>query len=190
MREAEQDNDRVLIGLALDGDDDAFRRIVQRYQRVVFACAFTMARDADDAADLCQEAFIRFHRNLRQYDASRPLKPYLLTITMNCTRNLLRKRSRMAWTDGEESAQLHRLADTRPSPEKRALKAERYHAVRQFVDALPTRLREVCSLFYLAERSCREIAGMLRMSETAVKVALHRARKRLLDSGIREWRTL
>lgn len=190
MAEAPQTNDRPLIAQALDGDDDAFRLIVQRYQRVVFACAFTMTRNPDDAADLCQETFIRFHRNLQQYDAERPLKPYLLTITMNCARNLLRRESRMAWADAEQDTVLEHLADHRPSPEKRAVKVERSTAVRQFIDALPTRLREVCSLFYLAERSCRDIAATLKMSESAVKVALHRARRRLLESGISEWRTI
>ncbi len=182
------DNDAQCVTRALDGDQDAFRDIVQRYHQLVYACALAVTRVPADAADASQETFIRFHRNLAQYDPSRPLKPYLLTIAVNCARNVVRKRRRLRFVD-EEHAGLQHVSDQRPTPKHEAVRAERLQAVREFIDGLPVRMREVCCLFYLAEKSCREIAGIKRMSETAVKVTLHRARKKLLNSGIREWRT-
>jgi len=148
----------------------------------------TVTRNSADAADVTQETFIRFHRNAVQFDPGRPLKPYLVTIAMNCARNVLRSRRRMATVDSTAEETVTHIADVRPTPEHEMARGERHHAIRMLVDSLPQRLREVCSLFYLGERSCAEIAGVLEMSESAVKVALHRARKKLAESGIREWR--
>jgi len=175
---------------ALAGDQDAFRDLVVRYQRLVFSCALTVTRNAADAADVTQETFIRFHRNAGQFDLSRPLKPYLVTIAMNCARNVLRSRSRSAVIESPTEANVTDVPDARPTPEHEMARGERRGAIRELVNSLPQRLREVCSLFYLGERSCAEIASILRISESAVKVALHRARKKLAESGIREWRTV
>ncbi|MBT3377570.1 MAG: sigma-70 family RNA polymerase sigma factor [Lentisphaerae bacterium] len=183
-------SDRDLVERARTGDQDAFRDLVVRYQRLVFSCALTVTRNSADAADVTQEAFIRFHRNAAQFDLNRPLKPYLVTIAMNCARNVLRKRSRTTAMELPSEPSLAHIPDTRPTPEREMARGERRGAIRSLINSLPQRLREVCSLFYLGERSCAEIAGILEMNESAVKVALHRARKKLVESGIREWRTV
>lgn len=183
-------DDRELVERVLSGDEDAFRDLVQQYQRLVFSCALTVTRNSADAADVTQETFIRFHRNASQFDRNRHLKPYLVTIAMNCARNVLRSRNRLAMVDAQTDATVADIPDTRPPPEHEMARGERHGAIRELINSLPQRLREVCSLFYLGERSCAEIANILEMSESAVKVALHRARKRLAESGIREWRTV
>jgi RNA polymerase sigma-70 factor (ECF subfamily) len=182
--------DAELIRAARAGDHEAFRELVRRYQRPVFACAWSIVRHAADAADVCQETFIRFHRNLDQCDSRRPLKPYLLTMACNCARNFRRDRdrSRQEMAGEEAAAAVQRVADCRPGPARQAMIGEKRAAVQRLVARLPETLRDVCSLFYLSGRDCREVAGLLSMSEAAVKVALHRARKRLLESGAREWR--
>ena len=73
------------------------------------------------------------------------------------------------------------------SPELSLIKGERNQAIRKLVNQLPGTLREVTSLFYLAGCSCKEVAEILEMTESAVKVALHRSRKRLFND-MQEWR--
>ena len=182
--------DADLVRAAQDGDSEAFRQLVQQYQRPVFACAWSVLRHSADAADACQETFIRFHRNLEQYDPRRPLKPYLLTIAFNCAKNFRRDRDRerQELTGEEAAVAMQRVADHRPNPARQVMTGEKHAAIQRLVGNLPETLRDVCRLFYLTDRNCREVAGILSMSETAVKVALHRARKRLLESGAREWR--
>jgi len=162
--------DEEIIQRVLQGDRAAYRLIVEQYQDVVFACALAVTRNDADAKDIAQEAFLRLYRHLAQVDPRRPLKPYLMRITVNCSRNLLAVREN--WEPlGETPA---------PSAPSDASASERAAAVRELVQRLPQTLREVCTLFYFAGHSCREIAEILRMSEPAVKVALHRARKKLL----------
>lgn len=189
MTQAPETTDAELVRRAMEGDDQAFRELVLRYQRLVFACAYAITRNHADAGDAAQEAFIRLHRHLEQFDARRPLKPYLLRIAANCSRNVLARRRRH---NEITQSNVDSHAAAAPSHNARAsiIQRERHEAVRQMITGLPHTLREVCSLFYLAECSCKEVGAILGMGESAVKVALHRARRRLLEHGIAELRAV
>ncbi|NQU37975.1 MAG: sigma-70 family RNA polymerase sigma factor [Actinobacteria bacterium] len=178
--------DRVAAEEALRGDASAFAALVERHQSAVFACAFGITGNREDAADATQETFLRLFRHLDQFDPERPLRPYLMTIALNCARSVRRKTH--PESGGEEGELIINLtASDSPGPGHALLAQERRHSVRQVIDALPAMLREVCVLFYLNGCSCRETAGILRTSEGAVRVALHRARERLQGSSLREW---
>ncbi len=166
--------DEAIVQQVLQGDRAAYRLIVERYQNTVFACARAVTGNDADAKDAAQEAFIRLYRHLAQFDPRRPLKPYLMRIAVNCSRNI--NGTRRGWEPLEETSEAVAPAD--------ATEPERHATVRELVERLPQTLREVCALFYFAEHSCKEVAEILQMSESAVKVALHRARKKLLN----DWR--
>ena len=173
--------DEAIVRRVLQGDTAAYRLIVERYQNVVFSCALAVTTNAADAQDAAQEAFIRLYRALNQFDLRRPLKPYLLRIAVNCSRTIVA--TRRHWQPLEEM-----IEPVEAVAEPVVLDNERRAAVRTLINRLPQTLREVCSLFYLADHSCREVAEILQMNESAVKVALHRARKKLLELGLNEWR--
>jgi RNA polymerase sigma-70 factor (ECF subfamily) len=172
------DDDAVLVARSRAGDPAAFRDLVVRHQGRVVACARAVLRNEADAADVAQEVFIRLHRHLAQVDPRRPLAPYLLRITVNRARDVLRQRRRHDEV-GDDLLAAH--PDRRPDPGESLMASELARRVRALVAELPLSMREVCSLFYLSECSCAEVASILGMSESAVKVALHRARKRLLS---------
>ena len=87
----ETQNDIALIKNAAKGSQESFRLIVLRYQQIVFAACYGITKNSTDAQDAAQETFIRFHKHIQQFDTSRPLKPWLLTIAMNCSRSLVKK---------------------------------------------------------------------------------------------------
>ncbi len=176
-------SDKELIISARKGSNEAFRHLVLRYQKVVFAASFGVTKNSADAEDAAQEAFIRFHKHIEQFDSSRPLKPWLLTIAMNCSRNLIKKNLRLQQNEAHKEEQA-----VASSPAANISTNEKHLAIRNLVSQLPDSLREVCSLFYLAQCTCKEIAGILQLSENAVKVNLHRSRKKLLENGIGQWR--
>jgi RNA polymerase sigma-70 factor (ECF subfamily) len=167
--------DETIVRRVLQGDTPAYRLLVERYQNLVFACARAITGNDADAQDAAQEAFIRLYRHLSQFDPRRPLKPYLMRIAVNCSRNITG--TRRGWDPLEETGEI-------PVAPADVTEPERHAAVREMVERLPATLREVCALFYFAEHSCKEVAEILQMNETAVKVALHRARKKLLT----DWR--
>lgn len=171
----QRERDAALIARAIDGDECAFRDLVHLYQGAVFACTQAVTRNPNDAADAAQETFIRFHRNMVQFDPRRPLKPYLMRIAANCSRTLISKRIRSAERELKAEGDKASVA----SPATEAQRVEQRQMIRARVDELPETMRQVTSLYYLAECSCREVAEILEMTESAVKVALHRARRRL-----------
>jgi RNA polymerase sigma factor (sigma-70 family) len=181
--------DLTVLNLVLNGDKDSYRVIVEKYRNKVYSCAFSVCKNETDAADISQEVFIRFYNNIEQFDVRRPLLPYLLKISVNCGRNLIRKRTRLAENlDAESDIELDLLATHEKTPLSGMLHSEKLQRVREMVESLPVNLREVCSLFYLSECSCTEVAGILNISESSVKVSLFRARKKLFSSFSREWR--
>jgi RNA polymerase sigma-70 factor (ECF subfamily) len=181
-------SDSQLVELALIGHDDAFRVLVDRYKGSVYACAYALTRRPADAADVTQETFIRFHKHLKQFDRHRELKPYLMTIAANTAKTWLAKQASRREVR-EPDAVIDRVADHRPAPGIDVAQRERRQVVRTFLDKLPETMRRICVMFYLGEQSCRDVAAALGMTENAVKVNLHRARKRLMHSGLAAWRT-
>ena len=186
MSEQMEWTDEAIVRRVLQGDSAAYRLIVERYQDLVYSCALTITANTADAQDAAQDAFIRLYRHLAQFDPQRPLKPYLMRIAVNCSRNIVA--ARRPWQPLEEMPEPAAAPELAPSPAAAAVRTERRAEVRELVSHLPQTLREVCSLFYLADHSCKEVAEILQMSETAVKVALHRARKKLLELGMNEMR--
>lgn len=177
-------DDASVIQQVLDGDVEAFRGVVRKYQNIVNAFARSMTGNDAAARDLTQETFIRLYRHLDQFDAARPLRPYLLKITANLGRNRFKNNLDpiMATSNIDDLAEENVDSSREPTPYERLAREEKLSEIRGVVAALPPQLREVCSLFYLSDRSCAEVASILDISENAVKVALHRARKRLFNS--------
>jgi RNA polymerase sigma-70 factor, ECF subfamily len=102
-------NESVQIRLALQGDEAAWGALVRAHQEPVFRFAYLQLQDADDAEDVAQETFLRASRARNRFDPTRPLRPWLLSITANLARNRRRSAGRYMgavkrWLQGEESA--------------------------------------------------------------------------------------
>jgi RNA polymerase sigma-70 factor (ECF subfamily) len=183
-------DDKTILQQVMIHDRESYREIVKRYQGRVFACARAITGRDEDASDVTQEVFIRFYRNIEQFDSERPLLPYLLKISVNTSRNLIRKRNYAEFSLDDELYKDFNLEteSTEKTPLDGVLHQEKIQKIRDMVGELPQMLREVCSLFYLSECSCTEVAGILKISENSVKVALHRARKKLISDFLAQRR--
>jgi RNA polymerase sigma-70 factor, ECF subfamily len=82
-RKEEREEDARLVARAKDGDAPAFRRLVERNQSRLFAVAFGMLRDRDDAMDAVQDAFIRAHKKLSEFEGSAAFSTWLYRICVN-----------------------------------------------------------------------------------------------------------
>src|SRR5262245_55160016 len=87
-----ESDDRKLIEEARRGNHDAFGQLVQRYQRRAYAVALGMVHDPDDARDVCQEAFLRAHRNLGNFEGEARFFTWLYRIVTNLCIDQLRKK--------------------------------------------------------------------------------------------------
>jgi RNA polymerase sigma-70 factor (ECF subfamily) len=166
-------SDAALVRRCLTGDPDAFRELVERFQTDVLAICTRLLGHRHDAEDVTQEVFLRIFRSLRRWDASRPLKPWILGITVNRCRTAMSRRAK-----GPELADyLHETADHRPEDDSSELTRE----LRAAVDALRADYRAVFVLFHEQGQAYEEIAEAIERPVGTVKTWLHRARVEVLE---------
>src|SRR5215207_6718744 len=88
------DSEHELIARARQGDEAAYTVLVTQHQEAIFRHAYLLLGDAGDADDVAQETFIHAFRALHRFDTTRPMRPWLLSITTNLSRNRWRSISR------------------------------------------------------------------------------------------------
>lgn len=144
----------------------------------MYTQAYRLVRDRQDAEDVSQDAYLRVFRGLDGFREEARFETWLYRIVANAAMNHLRKRSRF----GEV---LPEIEDVRLDPESSARPAQEV-VDRELLDAalgqLPDAARAVVVLKDVYGLSCLEIGRMVGASEGAVKVRLHRARRRLKDA--------
>lgn len=170
---------------AQQGSDEAFTHLVETYQNPVYNLCYRMLGEAESAEDASQETFLRAFQNLHRYDQSRPFATWLLSIAAHYCIDRLRKRKFAVFSideeDGEDSP--FELPDpASPDPEAETVKREardRLHILLQSLDGTD---RAAIVMRYWYDFSEVEIAESLRLTISAVKSRLHRARRELAGS--------
>lgn len=170
----------VLVAEARAGDRSAFDALVRRTWSGTYALAFRLTGDAEDARDVCQEAYLRAYRGLRRFRGDARFTTWLYRITANCASTHLGRRRRHRHEELDDDLE---LSDLSPSidPVGRSESASLRDAVQKALAALPPKLRAVVVLRDIYDLSHEVIAAELGISVSAAKVRLHRARHRLRD---------
>ncbi len=163
--------DADLVERCLQGNEEGLRSLVQRYQGVVFGLCYRMLGHREDAEDVAQDVFVRMYRSLHRWDATRPFRPWLLTIAANRCRTALEKRSRRP----RPTEIVDHIAET-DSPN-----TELAEELQQALGQLREEYRECVILFHHQELSLTEVADILGSPPGTVKTWLHRARKELAE---------
>jgi RNA polymerase sigma factor (sigma-70 family) len=170
-----------LVTMSLGGDREAFRQIVERYQNLVCALAFSACGNVAKSEDLTQETFLVAWQQLRELREPENLKAWLCGIVRNLARNAERKRSPSqlgAMGDGEESIE---AVDGAMSPHDIAAAREEAAIVEQALSVVPEMYREPLVLFYREDQSVQSVAEALGLSPDAVRQRLSRGREMLRD---------
>ncbi len=170
------------------GDDSAFEYLVQKYRRPMMNFMFRMAHSSAAAEDLAQEVFLRVYRSRASYEASAKFTTWLYRIATNLAVNHARdtRHDRPENTvsldePDEESGRTLDLPDRTPSAEAAIVQRERVAAIRQRVQALPERQRIAVVMHKYQQMEYRQIADVLKLSESATKSLLFRAYETLRE---------
>ncbi len=169
-----------LVEAAREGSRPAFDELVRRTSAETYTLALRLLGHEEDARDVTQETYLRAFRGLSSFRGDAQFTTWLYRITANCAASYLGRRARNRHEELPE--ELH-LADTNPAHdpeahgEAEALRQELVVALRR----LPAKLRAVVVLRDIYDLSHAEIAQELSISESAAKVRLHRARRKLRE---------
>ena len=174
-----------LIARCVAGDVEAFRPLVQRYQRLAFSVAFRMLGSSADAEDIAQQAFVDAFNALDRFRGegrTHAFSTWLLRIAVNRSKDVLKSRRR---TEQPLDREVHggeaAFAYNPPTPEANASHLERRAHLGAALLKLPTKYREVLILRDAEDLSYEEIRGILRLPITTLKIRVVRGRAKLRE---------
>ena len=170
------------------GDESAFAYLVQKYRRPMIGFMYRLCHNPSTAEELAQEVFLRVYRSRTSYEPTAKFTTWLYRIATNLAVNYARDTRherpenpvRIDEPD-RETGTTPDLADDSLTAEEQILKRERLAAIRGKVNALPERQRVAVIMHKYQQMDYREIAGVLKLSESATKSLLFRAYETLRE---------
>ncbi|MBV9707407.1 MAG: sigma-70 family RNA polymerase sigma factor [Chloroflexi bacterium] len=174
----EEMSDAALVEVVLNGDQDVFAVMVERYKDAVQNLAYRMLGNTTEAEDVTQEAFVRAYTQLATYKPVHKFSTWLLSIASHLAIDQLRRRRFLA-LPLEDVPLLEWIVDSGVGPEQSALRGERQDEIQSYLQRLPDKYRAVIVLRYWYDFSYEEIASTLNLTPPLVKARLHRARELL-----------
>lgn len=151
------------------------QELIEQYRENLFAVAFNICKNAEDAEDIVQDTFIQYYTAKKEFDSEQHIRAWLIRVTINKAKNV----NHTFWRRNKLSLEDYMESLTFETPESEGL----FEAVMK----LPEKYRIVIHLFYYEDYTVSEIAGILKLSESNVKVRLTRGRRMLKDTLKEEW---
>lgn len=173
--------DRTLVELALEGDQQAYQKLMEKYTGALTRHIQKMVRRQGEVDDLVQECFIKAFSALRSYSADYAFSTWLYKIATNHTIDFLRKRklktvsidAPISTKDGEVEFE---LPDTSYRPDRHIVEDERRMLIQAAIEHLPEKYHRVIMMRHQQEKSYEEIAQELDLPLGTVKAHIFRAR--------------
>lgn len=172
-------SDEQLVMLVREGCNDAFALLVERYEKQIFALAYRLGGDYDEARDMAQESFLRVYQELPRYDVNRRFFPWLYRVAHNTCINLMHRRPK-------ETTPLDNILDLRTDEMNREVNPgvsyehqELSDAINQALQALPENYRLPLVMKYLEGMSYQQISDQLDLPVSTIETRLFRGRKML-----------
>ncbi len=175
--------DYELVKAALNGDEKAFARLLNRYKDAIYFMLLKMVNNRSDAEDLTLEAFGKAFKNLHQYSPTYAFSTWLFKIASNNCIDFLRKKKGVHVSiennEQNENNEQVRLKSGEPNPEEKLIRLQKAILLRNVVRKLKPRYQVLVELRYFREFSYEEIAKELDLPLGTVKAQLFRAREML-----------
>jgi RNA polymerase sigma-70 factor (ECF subfamily) len=186
-------DDRELVEASREGDLDAFGTLVQRYQKRIYRIALHLLRDAADAEDVTQEAFVHAFAALDRFDGRSQPFTWMYRIAVNLSLNAIRARRSRRRAGALDDPRIEELMANGPrapeDPQTAAAERELAGTLCEAIDALTDTLRTTLVLIVVDGLSHAEAAEVLGCPEGTIAWRIHEARrkirKHLDDRGFR-----
>ena len=177
------EDDAADVGAARAGDEEAYRRLVERHSRNVFRLAYRMTRSEHDAEDVVQDAFIKAFRRLDSFESRANFGTWLHRIAANCAYDVLRVRERRKREEpletDPENPEARAQPSLAPAPDRLALSADVRDRVARAMARLSPLERSAFVLRHHQGLSIREIGVALGLDTSATKHSIFRAVRKM-----------
>jgi len=184
-------DDSALLSRARSGDRDAYRALVERYQRRVYNLAFSLVKSKEDAADIAQDAFVKAYQSLDRFKGEASFYTWLYRITNNLAIDLLRRRHPGESLDADPTSQDDPgemqagvgVLGTRlgTNPQRSALRRELAEKMEEALGQIPEKHRAILLLREVEGLSYEEIAESLEIPKGTVMSRLFHARSKMQE---------
>jgi RNA polymerase sigma factor (sigma-70 family) len=174
-------SDHELIARYVDGNEQSFEVLLQRYKSKIYTSIYLFVKDHALAEDIFQEVFIKIIDTLRRgkYNHEGKFVQWAMRISYNMCVDYHRRNKRRAHLNPTEDFDIFDvLRHSDDGPDQIIMRSETHNRIRRLVDALPEEQREVVILRHYADMSFKEIAGLTRVS---INTALGRMRYALIN---------
>jgi RNA polymerase sigma-70 factor (ECF subfamily) len=175
--------DGEIVRRVLEGDLVLFELLMRRHNQRVYRAIRGILRDDDESEDVMQEAYVRAYEHLAQFEGRAQFSTWLTRIAVNEALRRLAEHGRLDPLDEEQSegenGTMAAFQSNSPTPESNASNSELKDLLEEAILALPVTYRAVTVLRDIEEMSTAETAEVLSLTETNVKVRLHRAHELL-----------
>ena len=151
--------------------DEAFELIVDSYSKMLFKIAYSYTKNIADSEDIVQEVFMKFYRARKNYENEEHIKNWLIRVAINQSLNVIKHNNKSLPVENEY---FNNLPDTLENN-------DRDEEIRKIVMSLKEKYKTIIILFYYDNYNVKEIANILNISESNVKVRLNRARIKIKD---------
>ena len=182
-------DDLTLVKRVKTGDQRAFKLLVERYQRKIYAVALGMVKDKEEALDISQEAFVKVYKYLDHFKGDSSFYTWLYRITVNICIDVIRKRgsSKGEHVELDEAIQMDtseanigalgsRLGT---NPQKSALRKELAEKIQQALEAVPEKHRAILLLREVEGMSYEDLSRTLQIPKGTVMSRLFHARTKI-----------
>ncbi|MDB4583909.1 sigma-70 family RNA polymerase sigma factor [Draconibacterium sp.] len=168
------------------GNEQAFRLMVEKYQKLVVNTCFGMVHNTEDAEDIAQEVFIEVFRSVEKFRADSKLSTWLYRIAVNRSLNFIRDNKKYKWFQSFEdeveakNRQLKQLESSKTDqPEYELENKQRAIILHEAIGSLPQNQKVAFTLSKYEELSYQEISEVMELSVSSVESLLFRAKKNL-----------
>ena len=161
-----------MVTETLNGDREAFGRLVERYERRIFNLAFRICGDYEDAMDVTQTVFVKAFDRLGTFDPSRKFFSWLYRMGVNESLNQIKRQSRIVHIEFDPPSHT-------PGPEQQIIREESNGLMQTALRRLGEDQRVVIILRHFVDLTYRQIGEVLGIPEKTVKSRLYSARQRM-----------
>jgi RNA polymerase sigma-70 factor (ECF subfamily) len=178
-----QDSDPLVVARARGGDSEAFRVLVERHSRYLFAVAHRLVGNAEDARDVVQETWLKAHRQLARFESRADVRTWLTRIAVNCAIDHIRSRRFRELphdpADLQQGPLSERAAVEAPAPDRLLFGVEMQERLASALTGLTALERAAFMLRHVEGLSIDEIGTALDLRTSATKHCIFRAVRKM-----------